>query len=236
MVSTKVRDKVVRDDWEIIKFFSALQNTKERIWLWQKKDADEIDSTRSGRENISVHFAQVKKIDTVKQVFCLLPARGGTFRFNRREPIFFYSPKSGMGSRMDVIEASDEYLYLKPPKQLTVIPKQLFNRLEVVEQECEEDYLERRRAARTKPKKTRNAGLHFTRESSNPLSYFEIYDMSSGGMGLVINDPGIFQPGDLITVVKVDDQDLPELIFGEIVSIRKFPDCDDLFKAGVKFI
>jgi hypothetical protein len=236
LVRKKGSDRAIRDDWEIIKFFSALQNTKERIWLWQKKSDDEMDSTRAGRDNISVHFAQVRKIDTIKQIFCLFPVRGGNFRFNQREPVFFYAPQSGMGSKMEVVEATDEYIYLKPPTQISIIPKELFNRLGVVEQECEEKFIEKRIAVRTKPKKKRKAGLHFSDDKPIPLTYFEIYDMSSGGMGLVVDDPGVFQPGDRITVVKVDDQVLPDRIFGEIVSVRKFPDCDDLFKTGVKFL
>jgi len=64
---------------------------------------------------------------------------------------------------------------------------------------------------------------------------YQLYDLAPGGMGFIVNDPGVFQKGDMVAVKALNKTTLDPELTGDIVSIKQMHECLDQFKIGVKF-
>jgi hypothetical protein len=60
-----------------------------------------------------------------------------------------------------------------------------------------------------------------------------MFDISRGGLSFLVSQEDLFQKGDYIEVVALEDDELDTILIGEVMNIRTQ---EETWKVGVKFV
>ncbi len=226
-------DEVITDDMEIIRIFMEMKLKKERLWVWQKELLED--------GNRPVHLSTVNKIDQIKRVLELRPTNTGGYKFVGGKPVFVFSENRTFAFVDSPSVISQGHLSLKLPKELKIIKGDFLLKLQLVERENESANLEKREAPRVVAKAKQVVSIR--RFSSgggvrHPILKFELYDVSSGGLSFIIDDPAEFEKGEELEVLRIDKSSFKKDLIGIVRSIREMEEEENkgIFKIGVQFL
>lgn len=226
MEAEKVNPNFITDDLEIIDIFRQLINSKEKLWTWQQ-----IPNDAGVRP---VHFSVIKKFDPMKKTVRIEPTTQDGFRFVKKYDVFVYSRKRNIAIKFKSHQMTSSYIIFNMPSRLNVLSRELAEKISIVEKENEQANMH----LRTTPRKKTAAGFVSLIKNPDQPGYnpeiFNLYDISSGGMGFKINDPGEFIKGMKVKIVNINGKELDKSMYGEVMSVREMPD-EMCFKVGVKF-
>lgn len=218
--------KFITDDLEIIDFFRVLMKSKEKLWIWQQAENEKGERP--------IHFCMLRKFDVLKKSLELTPLTEEGFTFNpESKDLFLYSRKRNIAFKFSPREFESHYIMLGMPARLNFLSEDLATKLNFVEQEDEDSQMH----LRTQPRKVagEKQTVKIIREGNNKPQQFNLYDISAGGMAFKSPDPGVFKKGDILIIVSINQNPLPQEITGKVVSIRHMIE-DDQFKVGVQFV
>lgn len=226
-MSEKNDKQVITDDLEIIDFFRVLHKSKERLWLWQSRLNEEGQRP--------VHFCLVRKLDVLKKSIELTPLTDEGFTFGSKDlELFLYSRKRNIAFKFIPRELEGHYIMLALPTKLNFLSEDLAAKISLVETENEEEHMHRRQQPRKAAGEKQTVTLKKETDKGQAKQY-SLYDISAGGLALKSPDPGLFSKGEKLVATKINDQELPNPVICQVVSVRHIID-DDLFKVGVQFI
>lgn len=223
----KDKAQYIADDIQIIGVFKFLMQNKEKIWVWQKNI-----SRNSGRRPI--HLALIKKIDGIKGTIEIRPTNKAGFKFEPGEEIFFYSTTKYIAVKIDVKVREAEFLIFTIPTRLNILDQDFITRVGIIENENEGKFKHLRTIARSEAKN--NQMVTIKRHNGQDISTHFLHDISGGGMGFIVDDPGEYEIGEAMEVENIDGRALSRKVTGKVVAMRQL-DGRELgqFKIGVKF-
>ena len=224
-----IEKKFITDDLEIIDLFRVFFKEKERIWSWQQKIKEETGAR-------PVHFILLKKLDIIKKVAIFEPLSDDGFQFIPGEELFIYSKKRNLAFKAKARELEKDFIIIPLPERMNILSEELAAKLAIVEREDENSNAHKRGDPRKQA--TGDQFVQLRKISSDgdigPLKIINLYDISAGGMGLKVEDPGGFQKGQEVLVYNVNGKELDKPLNGKVLSVRHMEE-DDLFKAGIQF-
>ncbi|WP_417335600.1 PilZ domain-containing protein [Halobacteriovorax marinus] len=216
----------IHDEFEIHSFFRVLNQSKAKIWLWQRKDEKRV-----------VQYAVVRKVDLIKQVVHIAPCSSKGFKFTSIDEFFFFNAQKSLAFKFSARDLTKDMIIFPIPNRILKVSNDFLKNIELVEKENEDKFKHLRNAPRVQPQGQQQVTIKrllLSGEYSHQES-FPLYDMSSGGMGIKVIDPSEFDIGDLIQVVAINAKEAPKKMSGEVVSIRQAEDDSSVFKVGIKF-
>lgn len=98
--------------------------------------------------------------------------------------------------------------------------------------EEEQVYSSLREAPRARPQAEKKVSLYKTGEPDSRAVY-QMFDISRGGLSFLVSQEDLFQKGDYIEVVALEDDELDTILIGEVMNIRTQ---EETWKVGVKFV
>jgi hypothetical protein len=227
MEARKINPEFITDDLEIIDIFRLILKSKEKLWTWQQVP------NKSGQR--PVHFSLIKKVDPIKKTIEIEPTNKSGYRFSEQNDIFLYSRKKNVAIKFKAKWIDKQYIIFSIPQRLNQLSRELAEKISIVEKENEEANKHKRTAPR---KKTEGGFVMLIKNYDDPASHkailYNLYDISSGGMGLKVQDPGEFIKGMKVKIISINGKNLGKSILGEVMSVREMPE-DQCFKIGVKF-
>ena len=221
-------DNFIIDDLEIIGIFKSFFQTKEKLWSWQQKfNAQGIRP---------VHFCMIRKIDVIKKFIEIVPNNSSGFKFTPGEEIFIFSRERGLAVKIKPREMEGPYLVIPLPTRLSKLAPDFVSKISLVEADNEEANLTNRAAPRKKAGE-KMATIKKLGDAEGQVNFFDLYDISPGGMGFTVEDPAEFAKGETVQLIAIDGKALPKPVEGTITAVRQMDDefGGDLFKVGVKF-
>ncbi|MCE3013542.1 MAG: PilZ domain-containing protein, partial [Proteobacteria bacterium] len=78
----------------------------------------------------------------------------------------------------------------------------------------------------------KKVSLYKTGEPDSRAVY-QMFDISRGGLSFLVSQEDLFQKGDYIEVVALEDDELDTILIGEVMNIRTQ---EETWKVGVKFV
>lgn len=226
--SEKRENYVISDDMEIYGILKSMSQRKEKLWSWQVKN--ENDSKRS------VHYAIIRKVDPIKKTIEIVPNNSSGFRFKPGQDLFLYSTQKGIALKINIREFDPFYITFTTPSRLNVLSKDFLTNIELVEKEDESSNKHKRNVPRIRPKADQIVTIKKLALAGGAMKFYQLYDISQTGMGMVVDDPAEFELMEKIEVLAINNKDLPKVLKGEVVAIRQMGDeGSDQFKVGVKF-
>ena len=218
----------VTDEFEIHSFFRVLNQSRDKIWLWQK---ELVDGKRL------VQYGVVKKVDLIKKVIHVSPCSTKGFKFLTLEEYFFYDSQKSLAFKFKARELTSDMMVIPIPQAIHKLSSDFLKNVELVEIENEELFKHLREAPRVQTKNDQFVSLVRVQEetSSSKLEIFTLYDISQGGMGFKIDDPSEFEIDEVVEVKHINENAVPKIMIGEVVSVRQDEAHNNEFKVGVKF-
>ncbi len=208
----------------ILELFEAMRVYKDRAWLWQKTQPN-------NNQNRIIQFGVVKHLDHLKKQIHLKTYRTKKFHFERSEPIYLFSQDHLVATKMDVKSCYLESLSFAFPQQLTMVDNEFFERLELIEVEDDQ----RHKHLRNTPRKTLNKDKLATLvKVDGTTEFLNIYDISDGGLSVLIEDPGQYLLGEAVKITSVDGKNLKNTLCGEVRNISRLSNDSSVFKVGIK--
>ncbi len=216
----------ITDEFDIHSFFRVLNQSKSKVWLWQKEDNQRV-----------VQYAMVRKVDLIKKVIHISPCSSKGFKFKSIQNFFFYNSINSKAFKFTARDLSRDMIIFPIPKEIQTVTREFLKDVELVEKEDEDKFKHLRNAPRVQPSDKQTVSIKRINIHSEFSQHekFTLYDISSGGMGIQVSDPAEFDIGELIEVIKINSKAVPKEISGEVVSIKQCVDKLDGFKIGVKF-
>ena len=166
----------------------------------------------------------------------------GYFKFSKDKEIFVYAESEAVSFKAKVKSCGDIYIICQAPPVLHILPANLFENIQIIEKEDEAANVHKRRSARRAAKPGQLAGIVRTNDIPKGKSLrdldqelFVLNDISTGGMSILVDDPGEFDVGEKVSVIAIDGKLLPRPLQGDVKSVRKLDGDLDQFKVGVKF-
>lgn len=220
-------NEAIEDDLEIIGIFKAFLQRKEKLWVWQKSP--------DGKSQRVVHYALVKKIDSIKKMIELRPNNTNGFLFaDPKLPLYVYSNKRCVALKSQMRECTKEFISIPLPKRLNGISGEQLQNLELIEKENEQQFQHQRQSPRLLAKEDQVLALkRKTENSTTPIQHYKLYDMSQGGLAFEVYDPTEFIKDEELIFVSLAGKMFQKEIHGRVVSVRQMS--DDTFKVGVEF-
>lgn len=223
--------QLITDDLEIIGIFKAFMQRKEKLWTWQ---------TISGPGNKRVvHYSIVKKVDPLRKIIELKPNNKSGFRFDSKSEIFLFSKVRSIAIKLKVREMGADFIILALPQKLNLIHGDFLKNIELVEKENEQANKHLRQVPRVVAQEEQLLGLRRSsseEQSTAPLEFFALHDMSQGGLSFHVSDPAEFSVGDFVVIEHLNDKELKNKLRGRVASLRLLEESQDLFKVGVAFV
>ncbi|WP_372656160.1 PilZ domain-containing protein [Halobacteriovorax sp.] len=214
------------DEFDIHSFFRVLNQNKTKIWLWQRDDTRRI-----------VQYAMVRKVDLIKKVIHISPCSSKGFKFKTIQDFFFYNAENSKAFKFTARDLSRDMIIFPIPKAIQTVTKEFLKDVELVEKENEDKFKHLRNTPRVQPNSKQTVSIKrinihsdFTHQEK-----YTLYDISSGGMGIQVDDPSEFDIGEFIEVLMINSKTVPKSMSGEIVSIKQNDNKSEGFKVGVKF-
>ncbi|MCK5884405.1 MAG: PilZ domain-containing protein [Bacteriovoracaceae bacterium] len=213
------------NDLEIIQIFKTLLNSGQKVWLWQNpKD-------KGGSRH--AHYAVVKRYDVIDKYIEVRPIEGAQFRFTFDTPVFLMSEGCDVAFQLKIRKFEPLFIAFETPQKMKIVSGDFKRGLQIVEKEDEEKFSHMRTAPRKSAAEQRSIGITKGESERNTIYYF-LYDISSGGMGFLTDDPGEFTIGDFVVAHAIDGNPLPKALRGKVVAIRNMEESLS-FKVGVTF-
>ncbi len=223
----KQKAQCISDDIEIIGVFKFFINSKEKVWVWQKNI-----NPHTGKR--TVHMAIVKKIDYEKRTIEIRPNNKGGFKFDDAEEIFFYSVTRFIAAKVNVKIQENSHLIFAIPERLNILDQNVITRIGIVEREEETKFKHLRTIARKDAKD--NQVVTIKRFNGQEVRTHILHDISGGGMGFIVDDPGEYEIGESIEIENIDGKPLSKVVTGRVVAMRQLDDRElGEFKIGVEF-
>lgn len=218
----------VTDEFEIHSFLRVLSQTRDKIWLWQK---ELVDGKRL------VQYGVIKKVDLIKKVIHVSPCNTKGFKFLTLDEYFLYDSQKSLAFKFKARELTSDMMVIPIPQSIHKLSSDFLKNVELVEVENEELFKHLREAPRVQPKNEQFVSLERTKldGSFSKLEVFTLYDISQGGMGFKIDDPSEFDIGEGVEVKYINENPVPKVMVGDVVSIRQDEDHGNEFKVGVRF-
>ncbi len=222
----------IDNHYEVLLTLKNLVARNDKVWLWQK------NIPGKGRP---IHYGFLRIVDDTKNILEFRPLRTNSFKFQAKEEIFIYAESETITFKQTMRESTSQLLRCSIPKELFVLPRQMFEKLQVIEKENEADNLHKRKIPRKVAQNGQVAGL--VRTNGTTIKSFKnllvesymLHDISTGGMAFLIDDPGEFNEKEGVALVSIDGKLIAKPLVGEVRSIRKMDNDLDQFKVGVKF-
>jgi hypothetical protein len=101
--------------------------------------------------------------------------------------------------------------------------------------EEEKLFADKREAPRAKPKVDKIVTCQLAQQPQTSQN-FKLFDLSRGGLGLLILIEDTFKKGQHVEVTAMEGQDLDEPFIGEVMSVRSLAPEDVGWKVGIKFV
>lgn len=221
--------QLITDDLEIIGIFKGFLQRKEKLWTWQ---------SASEKNKRVVHYSLVKRVDPIKKIIELKPNNKSGFRFSSSAEIFLFSKHRSIAIKLKVREMGPEFIILAIPLKLNTIHGDFLKNIELVEKENEDAHKHLRAMPRLTPQEEQLVGIRRLSQSESvyhPLEFYELHDMSQGGLSFHVSDPAEFTVGERVQVEHLNSKELKTQLVGKVASVRVLEEQDDLFKIGVSF-
>lgn len=228
----KKENYIVTDDMEIYGVLKGMAARKEKLWSWQSKDKEDVG-------NRPVHYALVRKVDPIKKTIEIVPNNTTGFRFRADRDLFLYSTQKGIALKIKIRELDPFYITFSTPPRLNVLSKDFLTNIELVEKENEAANKHKRGVPRVRPRAMQTVTINKFSGEQKMMRFLQLYDISAGGMGMVVDDPAEFEVGEEIEVLSINDKELPKVLKGQVMAIRQMTDDEmmsDQFKVGIKFV
>lgn len=227
MEARKINPEFITDDLEIIDLFRMIHKSKEKLWTWQQ-----VPNETGVRP---VHFSKIRKVNPIKKTIEIEPTNKSGYRFSEEHEIFLYSRSKNIAIKFKAKWTDTHYIIFNIPIRLNLLSEELSQKISIIEKENEEA----NKHKRTAPRKKTNSGFvmlikNFEENPNQKPVFYDLYDVSSGGMGVKVEDPAEFIKGMKVKITSISGKDLAKTIQGEVMSVREMPE-DDSFKVGVKF-
>lgn len=213
----------LRDDYHLLDSLKKSQSNKYRIWAWQHRLLEPS-------ERITAN-ARVKKIDFEKKYFDISPLSDGHFLFEQDQPFYLYFENDRILMTLDAQIINEDFCRFTLPKEVSIMENSFLDELKFFEKEDEEKYKRYRKAPRVKAQ-GQSVELIKARDPYRKKLYYKLYDISSGGIGLDISDPTIFESGEKISISQIGKKFLIPPLKARINSIREM---DQSYKVGIEF-
>ncbi|MFZ8933162.1 MAG: PilZ domain-containing protein [Bacteriovoracaceae bacterium] len=226
-------DQSITDDMEIIRILMEIQLKKERLWVWQKELGE--DGKRP------VHLCTIKKVDQIKNTIELRPTNTGGFRFTSSGTYFVFSEHRTLAFADTPIMLNENSLVIKLPVSMKVIKGDFVEKLQLVEKENEAVHMGKREAPRVTARSGQIVSMRRYSEQKgvrHPVLKFELYDVSSGGMSFILEDPAEFELEERLEVLSIDKTPFSQDVIGLVRGVREMEGEEGrgLYKVGVQFI
>lgn len=101
--------------------------------------------------------------------------------------------------------------------------------------EEEKLFADKREAPRAKPKVDKIVTCQLAQQPQTSQN-FKLFDLSRGGLGLLILIEDTFKKGQHVEITAMEGQDLDEPFIGEVMSVRSLAPEDVGWKVGIKFV
>lgn len=218
---------LIKDDLEIIGILKGLMQQKTKLWCWQ-------DSSESGKR--IVQYAIIQKVDPIKKVFYLRPNTKLGFKFTMNVPIFILANARAVAFSFYAREIGSQFIITPIPSKVTLVTGEYLDKISLVEKEDELANSHLRQVVRRKFESGKIIGVRRLNdlEEVGILSFFTLYDISSGGMGFCVQDPSEFNVDERIVVESLDGICLAKKIILGVKSVRQINDLE--FKVGCQYI
>jgi hypothetical protein len=230
----------------LIKFFTDSARDKAEVLLWQ------LNEDKSKRE---IHEAKLTHFDPKKSEFYFTKAALAE-EFNYNETIIYVHFKK-IGALLKVAPshsdssevkttAPDSVIFMnKVPEILTESPvEETKSDSDILEENMiymtldEEDkfYEDKREAPRARPNISKV--VHILRQDNNQELFFDLFDLSRGGLSVLIPNDYVFSVGEKIAILGFNMDRFDNPISAEIMNMRSLDDTDrpDFYKMGMRFI
>jgi hypothetical protein len=218
----------IDDDLEIIGIFKGFLQRKEKLWIWQRSP--------DGKSQRLVHYAIVRRIDSIKKFIELRPNNTQGFFIKDKElPLFVFSNIRKVALKTYVRECTNEFLTFPLPQKLNAIVGDQLQDLELIERENEELHEHERGSPRIQAKVAQTLMLRrLSAPPKSPLAHYNLYDISQGGLSFEVYDPAEFLVDEKLTFLSLDGKPFAKELIGIVSSIRQLQ--EGIFKVGIKFI
>lgn len=214
----------ISDHFEIIKTLQVALKSKERIWMWQFKLIDPSERETSN--------GLIKKVDQIKNQFEVHPFAQSDFFFESQRSIFLFFEKQRALIEASPYQNNFNLISFNIPKLIELMREDFLEELQLTEKEDELKNIHQREMPRVQAK-----GQQLTlKRATDPYrkSYqYQLYDMSSGGAGILVSSPTEFQKGQKVIISSIAQKPLEPAIKAEVMSIRELE--KNSYKVGFKF-
>lgn len=221
---------IIDDSEEILSIFNRWKKNKEKLWIWQ------LDSSKNGDHKL--FNATIIKVDYANDIKTvdLKPTNTDGFELNSKIDTFIYSKVDNLACKTGLAGYDIYLIKLNFPKTLGVMSPELFSKLQLIEKENEDIYLEKRKEERGKMKVDKVVQLRRFSENKNirhPTLTFNIYDLSKGGLSFLVDDPAEFHKDEILEISKIDKNEFKAPMKCKVMGKREQ---DGSYKIGIMFI
>ncbi len=220
---------VISDEQLVYQKLLHLKTHKLKLWLWQYRDL----KNKSGK---IVHHGICTKIDFVKRSIEFRPQASVPFKFEKSFELYVSSQDTGISFSTRLKSAVSTMIIGVFPDKIKILPGDVFSNMEIIESENEELYSAMRSVPRKQAKNRESVILQRVNSIDRQEESHLLYDMSQGGMSVLVDDPGTFLLGEQIVVLSVNRKQLTTEILGEVVNIKKVAGTFKEYKVGIKFL
>lgn len=222
--------KAIVDDLEIIGVLKSLAINKIKLWSWQDV------SLSSGEKRRIVQYALIQKVDPMKNIFFLKPSSKNGFKFEENILIYLLANKRAVAFSVMPRELGSQFVIAQIPKKMTNVESEFINKIELVEKEDEVRHSHLRKNPRKQLKTGQLVGVRRVGLNGEIglLNFYELFDVSSGGMGFCVDDPSELHIDEVILVESIDGSTLAKNLELVVKSVRQLEEF--IFKVGLEFL
>ena len=214
---------IVDNESEVRKYLKSIHAEKSPILLWQVVEGKNI-----------VHYGVAHSYSEEERSLEIKPTGKTKFHFEGIGDIYFYCEAYQVCSSLEPVELKTEIIKFKAPKTVYLIRGDIFASMKIVEVETEneKEFLKLRNAQR---KEASGGQMATIQKESGEILEVQLNDISTGGMGILVKDPGLFVKDDIVLVTHINTKPIEKQLKGVVVAIRKMPKSKFFFKVGVQF-
>lgn len=222
--------KAIVDDLEIIGILKKLAMNKIKLWIWQDV------SLPSGERRRIVQYSLIQKVDPIKNIFFLKPSSKNGFKFEENILIYLLANKRAVAFSIMPREMGTQFVIAQIPKKMTNVESEFIDKIELIEKEDEAKYSHLRQNTRKQLKAGQLVGVRRVGMNGEIgiLNFYDLFDVSSGGMGFCVDDPSELNVDEVILVESIDGSTLAKSLELVVKSVRQLE--DSIFKVGLEFL
>lgn len=222
---------IVSDDKQIFDLVEEAKIHELPLYVWTIDQAKE--------ENRVVYVAIIKRVDQIKKIFDIVPLdKASSFELEEGQKLMCYCKEKRFLFKTTPRGVDKELVLLAVPNKVSILNEEAASAFNIIEKENAEFYSQLRSSERIRTKDNQFITVQkMDGEESTHIGIYLLYDMSTAGMGFVVNNPSLFAKNDTVIATEIDHQTLPKPLRGKVMAIRQIDEENILqpFKVGVKF-